>query len=394
MTETGHEAERWAEEAPRELERIVARIRRGMAAYGTRFPHLSRDGVYSRQLNKDGSWTGSFWTGMVLLAYRLTGASEFLAYLRRYLPSYERRLREGYLDHDVGFLYQLYAVKLYDETGSEAARSLAVGAADELLKRFNPAGGFIRAWGRLDDEPLRGKMIIDCLLNLPLLWSATRLTGSPAYALAAERHARQAMAFHLRSDSSSYHTFDFDPDTGEPIGGFNEGGYADESCWSRGQAWGIYGFALAHRHTGDPAFASASAAMADYFIAHLPEDAVPLWDFKLPAAARTGAAKDASAAAIACCGLLELSRCDAVDGERRAGYERQALRLLSSLRQRYTLLGAADKEAVLKRCYGRVDGVVSELSAIWGDYYYMEALLLAAGHQPDMWTTTSVGGED
>ncbi|THF76095.1 glycoside hydrolase family 88 protein [Cohnella fermenti] len=392
MVETGYEAEGWTAEAERELERITERIRKGAAAYGTRFPHLSRDGVYSNRLNEDGSWTGSFWTGMVLLAYRLTGDSEWLAYLSRYLPVYEHRLREGYLDHDVGFLYQLYAVKLYDATGAEGARSLAVGAADELLKRFNPAGGFIRAWGRLEEDRLRGKMIIDCLLNLPLLWSATRLTGNPAYASAAERHARQAMKHHIRPDGSSYHTFDFDPDTGEPIGGFNEGGYADESCWSRGQAWGIYGFALAYRHTGDPSFAAAAAAMADYFVARLPEDEVPLWDFKLPEGEAVDAAKDASAAAIACCGLLELSRCGLFETERRLGYERRALRMLASLRKRYTLLEEADKEAVLKRCYGRVEGVVTELSAIWGDYYYMEAHLLASGRQPDMWTTTSGSG--
>jgi len=372
-----------------ELEAIVHRIDRLMPIYGTEFPHLAWNGRYSEQLTVEGSWTGSFWTGMVYLAARITGERKYIDYLLDYLPVYDKRLNEGWLDHDTGFLFQLYAVPLYRATGDQRARDQVVRAAEELLKRFNPRGGFIRAWGRLDDPERAGKMIIDCLLNLPLLHSATALTGNPAYAAAAERHVRNAARYQIRADGSTHHTFDFEPDKGEPIGGFNEGGYDDESCWSRGQAWGIYGFALAYAQTGDRLYVEAARRLADYWLDELPEDGIPSWDFRLP----TGSAslRDSSAAAIAACGMFELHAAlrESENGGDR--YRSCAIRMLEALRLGYSTARGDESEAMLNGVFGRVGGVEYELNAIWGDYFYMEALLLACGERPNMWTSTDGG---
>jgi unsaturated chondroitin disaccharide hydrolase len=370
-----------------EIEAIIRKIDRNMELYGTRFPHLSATGIYSDQLTVDGSWTGSFWTGMVYLAYRYTRDSKYIDYLIEYLPVYDQRLQEGYIDHDVGFLYQLYAVVLYEATGDEKAKQLAVRAADKLLERYNSTGGFIRAWGELGDDDRRGTMIIDCLLNLPLLYSASELTGNPMYLKAADIHANSAMIHQIRTDGSTHHTFSFDPDTGTPIGGFNEGGYSDESAWSRGQAWGIYGFALAYRHTGKKEYAEATRHLTEYFIANLPEDLVPYWDFSLPSL--SGAQKDASAAAIAACGILEMHRL--LDGELEVWdlYRDKAIQILESLRSAYSSATDSRVEGILSRCFGKVNGIEYELYTIWGDYYYMEGLLMASGHHMDAWSIKS-----
>lgn len=362
-----------------EIDAIIQKINSNQKKYGSKFPHLSRSGHYSEALNEDGSWTGSFWTGMVTLAYMYTKDEKHIDYLCGYLPAYEWRLREGYKDHDLGFLYQLYAVVLYQAAGNAGARSLAIQAAEHLIERYNANGRFIRAWGPLDDSRLSGKMIIDCMMNLPLLFSVTEITGDSKYAEIAEYHADSTYKYNIRQDCSTYHTFDFDPETGDPIGGFNEGGFADESAWSRGQAWGIYGFALAYRHTGKAKFLEASRNLADYFLVNLPEDLVPYWDFKLPD--NTCAWRDTSAAAIAACGMFEIAELSAQQ-EVRNRYKEAAVNMLLSLKTRYSAAEDKETEAILRQCYASRDNQF----AIWGDYFYMEGLLRASGIQTNTWS--------
>lgn len=367
-----------------EIAAIIAKVTANRRLFGRRFPHLDREGRYERELNEDGSWTGSFWTGMLTIAYRITGNPALLDDLYRYLPVYQERLKSGYTDHDLGFLYQLYAVTLYRTTGHAAFRELAVQAGERLLARYNPQGKFIRAWGRLEDDDLRGKIIIDCMMNLPLLYNVSTLAGDPKYREAAAAHADNSRRHLLRADATAFHTFDFDPETGAPLGGRWHDGYAEQSVWSRGQAWGIYGFALSYGHTGDPLFLQAAERMAACFTGHLPADRVPLWDFRLPEDAPR--LKDTSAAAIAACGLFELAALvRGRDAAAAAAYETNARGLLDALRE-YSAAADAARSGVLACSYGRLNGEPSHLYSIWGDYFYLEALCRATGRDWRMWS--------
>lgn len=368
-----------------EIKLVIEKVDRNMIIYGNKFPNVSFSGLYSEQLNEDGSWTGSFWTGMVYLAYKYTGDEKYIEYLRRYLPIYQKRIKEGYKDHDLGFLYQLYSVIMYRKTGEQDFKDLTVDAADELMKRYNPKGKFIRAWGSLDDDYRAGKMIVDCMMNLPLLYSASTLTGDLKYIEAADGHADSTARYNIREDYSVYHTYDFNPETGEPIGGFNEGGYADESCWSRGQAWTIYGFALAYRHTGKKKYIELTQHLIEYFVNNLSEDYIPYWDFKLPDF--TDCLRDASAAAIAAAGMFELAEIYQEKNEEKfTSYKKYAMKMLESLKENYSDADDVEKEGILKKCFGRINGSNRHIYSIWGDYYYFECLMRAEGYKTDMWS--------
>lgn len=381
-----------------EIGAVLEKLDRNMERFGNAFPHMSRTGIYSGSLNGDGSWTGSFWTGMILLAYSYTGDAKYLEYAKAYLPVYQHRLQYGHKDHDLGFLYQLYAANLFRATGDAAAKELVVQAGEELLRRYNPQGRFIRAWGDHGSDFRRGVMIIDCMMNLPLLHTAASLTGEKRFSAAADSHAGSTFIYNIRPDASTYHTYVFNPDTGAPIGGFNEGGYSDESAWSRGQAWGIYGFALAGRHYGRREYAGAAGRLADYFAAQLPADGVPYWDFKLPEGAP--ALRDASAAAIAASGMWELANLleettaadaghsePAASPERAFRYRSYATRLAAALMDSCSASRDTSVEGLLRNCYAREpDMTQGHFYTIWGDYYYLELLLKLAGHEPRMWT--------
>ncbi|MDR6552249.1 glycoside hydrolase family 88 protein [Paenibacillus qinlingensis] len=367
-----------------EIEAIIRKIDTNMLKFQNKFPHKSATGNYSDSLNLDGNWTGSFWTGMVLLAYVYTEDKKYLDYLFNYMPVFRQRLETGYKDHDLGFLYQLYATALYKITGNEEAKELAVQAGEELLKRYNSLGKFIRAWGRLEEEDRKGKLIMDCMMNLPLLYCASEMSGQIKYFLAAEGHADTTCHYCIREDNSTYHTYDFNPYTGEPVGGFNEGGYADESAWSRGQAWGIYGFVLSYEHTGLDKYLTAAENLADYYLNNLPQDVIPYWDFKLPDF--TDALKDASAASIAASGMLDIAALEP-DAEKSQFYEASAYKILESLRTNYSKAMDWTVEGILPNCFVR-DSTLGEMHSytIWGDYYYLELLMKAVGINPKLWT--------
>ncbi|BCJ45901.1 glycosyl hydrolase [Actinoplanes ianthinogenes] len=301
-------------------------------------------------------WTTSFWPGMLWLAYDLTGDEKYLTAASGHVGSFAARV-DGRVDvdtHDLGFLYTLSCVTAVRRTGNPVAKRAALAAADHLMSRVLHPAGIIQAWGDLRDPAQRGRTIIDSLMNTPLLFWAAEETGEHRYAETAWRHAAQLRDHILRPDGSTYHTFYWDPVSGEPLRGETEQGHADESCWARGQAWGVYGFLLNHRHTGDESFLTAARRCADYFRAHLPADGVPYWDLSL-----TGVERDSSAAAIAACGLWEL-------GERDA-----AGRILGSLISDYLSGG----NALLRHgVYDKPKGVGVDEGTLWGDYFYLEAL--------------------
>lgn len=332
-----------------------------------------------------GNWTSSFFTGQALLAWRETEDEYFLNQVLRLASCYREKLYVRFWDthHDLGFLVSLYSVALYKLTRDKEHRAVGLRAADLLSQRFNEKGDFIRAWGRMDEtmSPIVGVMvqtdnmaIIDCLMNLPLLYWAANETGEAKYRDIAQRHADMALRQFIRPDDSVIHAFVFDPQTGEPLGAANHCGFSKDSYWSRGASWGIYGFALSYRYTRQERYLQASIRLAKKFMAQLDEEGVPVWDFRLPADAEP--VRDASAAAITVCGLQELVRHHAVDDSLLALKDRLLGRICSDdyLDPNPTVCG------VLKYGFGGKPGYSS-----WGDYFLMEAISRELGMGEAFW---------
>ncbi|MBQ1017088.1 glycoside hydrolase family 88 protein [Micromonospora sp. D93] len=322
-------------------------------------------------------WTTSFWPGQLWLAHDLTGDDRHLRAALSHVGSFADRVDRGIdLDtHDLGFLYTLSCVTPARRTGDPRARGAALAAADHLMTRVLEPAGIIQAWGDLNDPRQRGRTIIDSLMNTPLLFWASQTTGDDRYATAARRHTEQLRQHILRPDGTTFHTFYWDPGSGVPLRGETEQGHADNSCWARGQAWGIYGFSLNHRHIGDPALLAAAKTCADRFLAHLPDDHVAYWDLEFGDG--SGQERDSSAAAIAVCGLHELadSLTDPASADR---YRTAAAEILRSLIERYSTGGhSASNALILHGVYDKPKDVGVDEGTLWGDYFYLEALTRA-----------------
>jgi unsaturated chondroitin disaccharide hydrolase len=349
-------------------------IRANIATFAAEYPAPASIGnVYPAIPNTE--WTSSFWTGMLWLAYEATGEKIFRETASYQLADYRSRLDEHIEveTHDLGFLYTLSAVAQWKLTADHAAREAALKAADLLLVRYHEKAGIIQAWGDLNDSGQRGRAIIDCAMNLPLLHWASGETGNPHYAEAATRHIARANEHMIRQDWSSFHTFHFDPATGAALRGTTAQGHSDSSCWARGQAWGIYGNSLSHRYTRDKAQLEAGRGLARYFLNRLPEDLVSYWDLSFTSG---GEERDSSAAAIAACGLLDLSAQLPLSDPDRRPFENAALRILESLATLYT--SAADPKSngiLLHAVYSKPAKHGVDECCIWGDYFYVEALL-------------------
>jgi unsaturated chondroitin disaccharide hydrolase len=351
-----------------------------MALFATVFPEdTTVGGIYpvrTRPGTPDGSnigWTTSFWPGMLWLAYQVTGEERYRDAAEGFVPSYARRLDERVdLDtHDLGFLYTLGCVVAWRLAADRDARGAALRAADQLMTRYLEPAGIIQAWGDLHKPEQRGRTIIDSLMNTPLLYWASAETGNTRFALAAGRHARQLRDHMLRDEGSTFHTFFWDPESGLPLRGATEQGHADDSCWARGQAWGIYGFAINCRLSGDATLLDASRRCADYFLRHLPADRVPYWDLALAHGA--GEPRDSSAAAIAVTGLMELAQM--LDGPAADRYRREAIGILDALMAGYATGGATGGRALIERgVYDAPKNVGVNEGNLWGDYFYLESL--------------------
>jgi unsaturated chondroitin disaccharide hydrolase len=326
------------------------------------------DGDYSKfqeSFFEIGNWTSSFYTGMALLAWRETADEYFLQQVLRLAPAYREKALVRFLDmhHDAGFLYSLYSVALYKLTGDRAHREVGLAAAEALYQRFNHQGGFIRAWGRLDTTEQDNLAIIDCMMNLPLLYWAARETGDKKYHVAAVRQADTTLTCFVRPDDSVFHAYRFDLKTGQPRCGDNICGYAVDSYWARGAAWAIYGFALSHRYTGNLRYLEAALRLARKFSAQLDAEVVPMWDFRLPRGSLP--VRDASAAVVAVCGFQELQKLGAAD----AAILKTKDALLNRICREDYLNAAADCQGILRSAYGNRVAYSS-----WGDYFLMEAL--------------------
>ncbi|GHT64308.1 glycosyl hydrolase [Spirochaetia bacterium] len=360
----------------------VKKVRSNITAFRKKYPApASVKNVYPLIGNTE--WTTSFWPGMLWLSWEGTGDDLFRKTAEKYIADFRARLdkRIAVETHDLGFLYTLACVAPWRLTGNTAARAAALKAADLLMIRFYEKAGIIQAWGDLNDPEQQGRIIIDCAMNLPLLYWASEETGNPYYREAAERHIAAANRYLIRQNWSTYHTFFFDIKTGKPLKGTTAQGYSDDSCWSRGQAWGIYGNALSYRYTRDPSLLENAKGLARYFLNHLPEDLVAYWDLVF---VKGKEERDSSAAAIAARGLLELSAAlPLADPERRL-FENAALHITASLAKSYTTSSVHRSTGILLHgVYSKPGNNGVDECTTWGDYFYMEALVsIVRGWRP------------
>ena len=362
------------EEVTAAMDRVADQVRCNMEYFGTRFPSsATRNQTYGVIDNIE--WTDGFWTGLLWLCYEYTGDDAFKNLALKNVDSFLNRVEKRIeLDHhDLGFLYSLSCVAGYKLTGSAEGRKAGLLAADKLMERFQEKGGFIQAWGELGARD-NYRLIIDCLLNIPLLHWAFLETGNPVYRNAAMRHYEAACNNVIRDDASAYHTFYFDPETGEPLKGVTRQGYSDDSAWARGQAWGIYGIPLNYRYVKDDSAFNLFKGMTNYFLNRLPKDEVCYWDLIFTDGSNQS--RDSSAAAIGVCGIHEMLKyLPEVESDKNT-YRHAMHCILRSLMERYTAPEIKPGNPVLLHgVYSWHSGKGVDEGNIWGDYYYMEALM-------------------
>ncbi len=325
-------------------------------------------------------WTNGFWGGIMWLLYQDTGEERY----REIAGISERKLEKCFdqyygLHHDVGFMYLPTAVADYRLTGNEEGRRIGMHAANLLAGRFNPVGKFIRAWNQNEDNDTRGWAIIDCLLNLSLLYWASEESGDPRFRQIAMMHADTVLANFVRPDGSVCHIVEFDPESGRMVKSYGGQGYGDGSSWTRGQGWAVYGFANSYTHTGKKEYLEAARKVADYCIANLPESGIIPVDFRQP---QEPAWEDSCAACVIACGLLEVAR--HVSDSEKEKYENAAvtiLRAIADTRADWT----ENCDAIVQNCTGAYHSPEHHFTMVYADYYFIEGLYKLAGIGRLLW---------
>jgi unsaturated chondroitin disaccharide hydrolase len=339
-----------------------------------------KPGLDPRSVKSDGTvklaplpdWTTGFFPGSLWLGYELSG-DQLLAKKARSFTLALDSARYLTNTHDVGFIIYTSYGNAYRITHDKVYLPVLSDGSKHLYARFNPKIGVIRSW---DFPEWHYPVIIDNMMNLEYLYWAAAALHMPAYDAAASTHATTTQKNHYRPDYSSYHVVDYDPATGKVLKRATHQGLTDESSWSRGQAWGLYGFTMCYRHTHDPKFLAQAEHIAAFLMNHprMPEDKVPAWDFDVHNALEKDlpAIKDASAAAIMASALLELSTYEK-NPQPFVDYAEAILKTLSS--DSYLAKPGENHFFILKHSVGAFlyDSEI-DTPIDYADYYYIEAL--------------------
>lgn len=333
--------------------------------------------IYKGKLETSGSawWTSGFFPGTLWYLYEYSGNPA----LKKWAENYTYRVeKEQYRtdNHDVGFMIFCSFGNAYRITGDSVWLGPIRQASESLCTRFNPVVGCTRSWNaNAATKQWQFPVIIDNMMNLEmLLWSAKKFR-QPYFKQVAVTHALTTMKNHFRLDHSSYHVISYDTLTGKVEARQTSQGYGDETAWARGQAWGLYGYTMMFRETKDSAYLQQAEAIAGFIIHHpnLPEDKIPYWDFNAPDIPE--ALRDASAGAIICSALLELS--EYVEPEQAAEYMDVAERQLKTLcSPDYLSSSGENANFILKHSVGHfMKDVEVDVPLTYADYYFVEALL-------------------
>jgi len=353
-----------------------------LAAENDVLPYRSENGrwVESPWGCGNGWWTAGFWPGLMWLLNALSPDERFHQEAIRATELMTDQFRVyRHLNHDVGFMFLLSCGAKHKIDGDEQARLDTLHAASLLMGRFNPTstprGGFIKSW---DGREQMGYAIIDCMMNLPLLYRASRETDDPRFAAVARIHADKAKKHFVREDGSCRHIVEFDPVTGDFVREHGGQGYSVGSSWSRGQAWALYGFTLLAMNTGDPDDLATAEKIARYFAANIREDGLTDCDFRQP---EDVFRLDNIAGACAACGFLELHKLTGKDEYRMA-----AEKLLDGLIDHCCDFGDTYC-GLLTHCTAAYhdDNVGTHTNITYGDYFFVEALCKMKGVDPMLW---------
>lgn len=315
-------------------------------------------------------WTSGFFPGELWFLYEYTGKNEWKKQAQCFTANIEREKTNGGT-HDMGFKIYCSFGQGYRLTKDQHYKDVIIESAKTLSTRFNPTAGVIKSW----DNRAKWKypVIIDNMMNLELLFEATKLTGDSSFYKMAFSHAMNTMKNHFRKDYSSYHVVDYDSTTsGNILQKTTHQGYADESAWARGQAWGLYGFTMCYRETKDQIFLEQAEHIASYILNHpnLPKDLVPYWDFNAPNIPNEP--RDVSAAAIIASALYELS----AYSKNKDQYRKAADKIVASLTNDYrSPIGQNNGFILLHSTGARPFNSEVDVPLSYADYYYLEALM-------------------
>ncbi len=317
-------------------------------------------------------WTSGFFPGSLWYMYELTGDTLWRTKAVRYTEGMER-IKYYTGNHDIGFMIFCSFGNGLRLTGKESYKDVIVTAAQTLTKRYRPGAGVIQSWNA--NARWRCPVIIDNMMNLELLFEATRMSGDSTYWNIAVSHADKTIANHFRPDYGSYHVIDYDPETGEVLHRNTHQGYAHESTWSRGEAWGLYGYVLCYRYTRDERYLDQARRIASYIIPRLPANRVPHWDYDAPPRSGDSAVlRDASAASIMASAFYELSTY--AEGNAAREYRGLADQILTSLASpAYRAPEGRNGNFLIMHCVGNLPGPGEvDVPLVYADYYFLEAL--------------------
>lgn len=350
----------------------VAVERRGTLPYST-----DENGVYDDKYKTYVNfWTNGFWPGLMWLMYEGTHNEEYRITAENAEKLLDDALKNyDLLDHDMGFMWHLSSGANYRITGNKDSYIRNMYAANILAGRYNIKGGYIRAW---QDEDKKGYAIIDCMMNLPLLYWASVETGDDRYKNIAVSHADKTLMHHVRDDGSVHHIVNYNPENGEVLNYPTGQGYQSGSSWSRGQAWAIYGFTLSFIHTHDEKYLNVAKKVANYFIAACCDDYLPKSDFRSPP---EPIVYDSSAGLIAANGLIELSR--NLPETERIMYYNAALKLIKTITDTFADW-SDDTDAIITHC-SQYYSAYKHITMVYADYYLAEALNKLKGINTFLW---------
>lgn len=326
------------------------------------FPHYTQNAKWI--LTKDGYWTGGFWIGLLWQAYKIRGDKIFKLNAYKWLKKLESRKNSRMFD--LGFLFYPSFVLGYKITHDNYLKKVALKAAETLLKTFNNNLGLMYDEIILNGKSY-GKVIIDIMPNLSLFWWAYKETGDTRYFDIANIHSKRTIEEIIRKDFSTIQGLLFDFKTSQIIQKCTFQGLNDNSCWSRGQAWGIYGFILAHIATKEKIYLETAINLTKYFISNLPKNFVPYWDFN--AKIEPDMVRDSSAAAIASYGLWKVYKYS-----KNKYHKEYSVKILKSLCDNY--LRNEEGDGILTQgCFHYPKNLAINSSLIWGDYYFVKTIM-------------------
>ena len=330
---------------------------------------------YRYTASENNNWICGMYTGSYLMAYQLTGDTWFSDVVSEHIESYIEREanRVGMDDHDVGFVFVPSCVGAYKVLGDESARDAALRAVNYYYgTSYSKEGKFIIRSHKSWSSGSGCRTMIDAMMNSTLFFWAGKYEGNSGYFNAGRDHTYTTIDNIVRDDASTYHHYQFDPATAAPVRGLTWQGYADESCWSRGHSWAIYGFSIAYSYTKDKEISDAQRDVTYYMLNHLPSDLIPYWDYTFTSGDEP---RDSSAAAIAICGMLDMASYLPKNSAQRYVYESAAAQMMEALIDKCTAdIGVEYDGLIHSVTHAKPQGYGINECAPYADYFYLEAL--------------------